>query len=220
MVQTVKKPRTLSQLNDLLTDEIGWRVKEIADLKLAIRTANNVTAKSLMRACIPILYAHWEGYVKTAANAYLDYLNHLGLPLNQLAECFVALGVRRRLNDFSQAREFEKHLEIVRFFLHELDQKAPLKFPGAINTRANLNSDVFQNIAESIGVSTGRYETRYNLIDERLLGRRNGIAHGELLLLEREECRTLADEVIQLLRDFESDLFNLASTSAYRRVKT
>jgi hypothetical protein len=213
----VKKPRSISEFNDLLTDELSWRVKEIADLKLAIRTSDPIMAKSLSRACVPILYAHWEGYVKATANAYLDYLNHLGLPLCKLADCFVALGSRRKLIELSDTKDFSKQLGVVRFFLHDLNQKAPLKFPGAINTRSNLNSEVFETIASSIGLSTGQYQTRYNLIDERLLGNRNSIAHGDWVRMEKDQCRRLADDVIQLLREFNNDLYNLASTRAYRR---
>lgn len=215
----MKKPRSLSELNDLLTNEIGWRVKEIADLKLALKTSDSIIGKSLARACVPILYAHWEGYVKTIANGYLDYLNQLGIPLSDLAECFIVLGTRRKLHELSSSSEFEKQAQLITFFLHELNQKVPLQFPKAINTRSNLDSQVFEYIAVSIGMNTTAFRSRYKLIDERLVGKRNGIAHGDLVRMEKDECRSLADEVIQLLRDFERHLFNLAKTGAYRRTK-
>lgn len=213
----MKKPRSLSELNDLLTDELAWRVKEIADLKLALKTSAPVMAKSLARAAVPILYAHWEGYIKTTATGYLEYLNNLGLALAQFEDCFIALGARRRLMDLANSKDFVKHVGVVRFFLRELNRRSPLKFPGAISTRANLNSEVFEEIALSIGLNASGYRARYNLIDQSLLGNRNGIAHGDWLRLETDECRTLADDVIQLLRDFNSDIYNLASTRAYLR---
>ena len=46
--------------------------------------------------------------------------------------------------------------------------------------------------------------------------RRNGIAHGEYLDLSGEDFRTLADEVIKLLRMYKTDIENLASSDAYR----
>jgi hypothetical protein len=76
---------------------------------------------------------------------------------------------------------------------------------------------VFENIASSIGIKIQPYESRFKLMDESLLSRRNKIAHGEYLDLDADSWRDLADEVISLMRDFKTDMENAASTSAFAR---
>ena len=74
---------------------------------------------------------------------------------------------------------------------------------------------MFENIALSIGINTQPYESRFKLMDESLLSRRNKIAHGEYLNLNADAWRNLADEVISLMRDFKTDIENAASRSAF-----
>lgn len=94
--------------------------------------------------------------------------------------------------------------------------KAVLVLSNAIDTESNLSSTVFANIVQSIGIDISRYETRFNLIDESLLKRRNKIAHGEFLDVTAEEWRELADEIIMMLRHFKTDLENAASLESYK----
>ena len=61
------------------------------------------------------------------------------------------------------------------------------------------------------------YETKFNLIDESLVRRRNKVAHGDYLDLGAADFRSLADEILQMMRDYKTDLQNAASMAAYRR---
>lgn len=89
---------------------------------------------------------------------------------------------------------------------------------SAIRTESNLSSAVFENICNSVGIDHKLYETKYNLIDESLLNRRNRIAHGEYVGLTADDYRNLADEVITLLRNFKTDIENAATLGKYKRV--
>lgn len=94
--------------------------------------------------------------------------------------------------------------------------RADISLSNAINTTSNLKSAVFVDIALSLGVAIAPYDTYFKLIDESLVDRRNAIAHGEYLDLDSAAFRSLADEVIKLLRMYKADLQNLASIGAYR----
>ncbi len=96
------------------------------------------------------------------------------------------------------------------------DKRADVVLSSAIDTKSNLNSDIFENIAMSIGVPVTQYDAYYKLIDESLPARRNKIAHGEYLDLNADDFRGLSDEVIKLLRMYKTDIENLASESAFK----
>ena len=53
------------------------------------------------------------------------------------------------------------------------------------------------------------------LIDRSLLERRNNIAHGKFLDVDRDDFEKLCDEVIVLLRSYKNDLQNMVQTGYY-----
>ena len=100
-----------------------------------------------------------------------------------------------------------------------MGKQARLSLNDAVNTESNLSSQVFENIAQAIGVKTSDYELKYQLIDTALLKRRNNIAHGHgnHLDIGADEYRNLADEVIELIRSFKTDIENSAAQKSYMR---
>lgn len=103
------------------------------------------------------------------------------------------------------------------FILAEMEKTARLQLGSAINTESNLTSKVFINIATSLDINLGGYTSRFNLIDESLVRRRNKIAHGEFIDIGGAEFGDLLDEILQIMREYKTDLENAASTAAYKR---
>lgn len=213
----MNKIRTVGQLQNELDREFAWRLKEIADLKSAVRQQAKISEKTLVRAGVALLYAHWEGFVKTSAEAYLNYVDSQGAKLDELTDCFVALGFKRKLGQLDRSGRVAIGMAAASFFRTAMDQRADLRTKTAIDSKSNLNSEVFREIARTVGLDTVGYEKRFNLIDESLLARRNRIAHGEYLDIEADAWRNLADDVISLLRQFKTDIENAASMAQFRR---
>jgi MAE_28990/MAE_18760-like HEPN len=213
----VTKIHNLNQLQTILDKEFSWRLKEIANIKVAIGQQSSLSEKTLVRAGITLLYAHWEGFVKSAAQAYLEFVNTQGHRYEDLTDCFVALGVKKRLRELVDAKKSVRHIAAVDFLRTAMGGRAELRARSAIDTQSNLSSAVFENIAATIGIQTAAYEPRFHLIDESLLARRNKIAHGEYLDLNVDGWRKLADEVVFLMRQVKNDIENSASLSRYLR---
>jgi len=210
------KIRTLSKLQDHLDKEFSWRLKEIAAMKTAVRSSASMSQSTLIRAGIPLLYAHWEGFVKKSAEAYVIFVSCQGLRLNQLSSNFVTLGVKKHIQSLADSRKAKTNIEVVNFFREGLTSNSPLSLSSGINTESNLSSSVFENIAQTVGIDTTSYQTRYNFIDSSLLDRRNNIAHGEYLELDASLYLELSDELISLLRAIKTDIENLATIGSYR----
>ncbi|UDM06608.1 hypothetical protein LG409_14700 [Halomonas sp. NyZ770] len=212
----MSKIRTIDQLQTILDGEFSWRLKEIANLKIVVRSSDKLSRNTAVRAAIPLLYGHWEGFIKNASTHYLDYVNGQSLTYRELKSCFVVFGVKRRINDLVSSKDSSVSIATLDFLRDELDERAKLKIESAIRTEFNLSSKVFANIAKSIGIDTQGYESRYHLIDESLLNRRNHIAHGEYLDVDSEGFRELADEILYLLRSYKTDIENAVSLEEYK----
>lgn len=208
--------RTLSQLQDTLDAEMGWRVKEIGAFNFASR-ANGPERKFYIRAGIALMYAHWEGFVKRASEHYLNFVDHQGHTYRELKSCFAVFGLKGKLELLTASRKAFSNIEAFDFIFAELGERARMSLSSAINTESNLTSRVFTNIANSLDIDISAYETKFNLIDESLVNRRNKVAHGEYLDLGGREFGELVAEVLAIMRGYKTNLENAASLQGYKR---
>ncbi|EIU7180497.1 MAE_28990/MAE_18760 family HEPN-like nuclease [Pseudomonas aeruginosa] len=208
--------RTLDQLQDALDLEMGWRVKEIAAFRVASK-GDGPERKFFIRAGVALVYAHWEGFIKASSEQYLNFVHHRGLTYRELKSCFAVFGLKGKLQMLSDSRKSGPNIKAFDFIISELGEPAHMQMSSAINTESNLTSKVFANIAISLDLDIERYSTKFNLIDESLVGRRNKVAHGEYMDIGGREFGELVDEVLQLMRDYKTDLLNSASTEGYKR---
>jgi len=211
------KIRSLTELQDKLDSEMAWRIKEISSMKASVTTGTSQSRATLIRAGIALSYAHWEGFVKNTSEAYLAYLNSMKVPYCELEDCFVALGLRAEISKANQKSDAAAAIQVVDFIRNEGDRRSSFMLKHAIDTKSNLNSEVFGAIARALNLSVGTYESKYHFIDESLLGRRNKVAHGEYLDIDAEDWKEIADEVLKLLRLFKNDIENGATLKSYKK---
>jgi hypothetical protein len=80
----MSKPFSTADLSDQMDRDITWRVKELSDMKDAIRRADSTTRQMLLRAFITLMYAHWEGHVRFCATKYFQYIALRKKPYTEL----------------------------------------------------------------------------------------------------------------------------------------
>jgi MAE_28990/MAE_18760-like HEPN len=202
------KVRTVTAMQELLDTDFAWRLKEVHDLRLAARSAVGAQQRAFMRAGVALLYAHWEGFVKAAADNYVNFLSCQSITYRKLRPCLIALGLRSALQQLSETKRNAASVAALTFVMDSLDKPAKLPMKDAVHAESNLSSDIFENIAGSIGLDTVRYQPRYHLIDESLVKRRNQIAHGQFLDIEISAFEDLVTEVLTLIRWVKDDLEN------------
>jgi MAE_28990/MAE_18760-like HEPN len=213
----MKALRTRDEFIESLDHEFSWRLKEIADIKSVIQSTELTMQRTFLRAGVPILYAHWEGFVKTASESLLKFLNGQRLNHRQLKSCYIVSAAKKMLHDMEESGNPGDHIVIVDFFMDKMDSRAKLSIEGSIKTHSNLTSTNFERIAKSLGIAIDNYETKYPFINESLVERRNKIAHGEQLDIDAKIFNELVDEVVGLLRLYKNDLQNIVIQNSYRR---
>lgn len=208
--------RTEEHLQDALARDLIWRKKEISVLRSLLARATPDRLPTLLRASVALVYAHWEGFIKTASLSYLEFLHFRRLKFSELAPNFVALSARSILRRGSAANTFAAHLEVTRFFLSRLSEQSRIPYRDGVTTGSNLSSVVMRDIVATLGFDFSPYESKSNLIDERLLRERNTIAHGEYLIVDQAAVDELVDEVLAMLEIFRTQIENAVALSSYR----
>lgn len=212
---------TVENLDDTLSDAIVWRKKELATIKslvLSGRKTSNNSPNCLIRSGIAMLYAHWEGFVKESSTAYLEFVSRKQLNYEDLASNFIAFAMKNKLNEATQTNKTMVHNEVAEFFLSGLHQRCQISFDdGAVNTESNLSSVVLKNIIYMLGLDYSGFESKEKLIDEKLLKRRNHIAHGKYLTVSETEFLEIYDEVVAMMELLRTQISNSASLEMYKR---
>jgi len=197
---------------------MSWRSKEIYELTSAVKRAEGRNANVHVRCGIALLYAHWEGFIKDTANSYVNYLSYRADASSSLIPSLVALSLRAKFSEASASSRSKVVVPMVRYLIESLDSPVDLPRSRGISTESNLSSAVFENIAGWIGLDTEGYSARYPIIDDVLLPSRNGIAHGEHLVVSKERYLSLVEEVTFLMRMFKTDVENSVAQKSFLRV--
>lgn len=210
----MKQLKTANHLLEHLDQDMAWRIKELHQFKKAVEDASGKNIDAHIRAGVTMLYAHWEGFVKGAANSYVNYLSYRTIRNDELKPCFVALSMRSKVASSSVTKS-DAAVQAITYFLDEMNKPARFPRSEAISAESNLSSTVFLNIVGWIGIDSSAYSTRFPLIDSTLLESRNRIAHGEYISITAERYATLVTEILEMMRWFKTDIENAVVSNSF-----
>jgi len=213
----MRKPYTEDDFSQFIFADRTWRIKEISDLKTAIRRSDKILERVLLRALVTISYAHWEGHVRYSARLYLTHIAIRKLPLSELNVQFLKNTFLPRLTALSTNKA---NLTARCELLEDILAASPLKFSRVnddlVNTKSNLNSEVLRDICQVCGLAFADFEDHIGFIDTILLKRRNAIAHGEDAFIDKSDLDQISNTTISLMRLFGDGLDNIVQLKSYK----
>jgi hypothetical protein len=213
----MSRPFTESDFSTQINEDRTWRLKEISDLKDAIKRADERLQRVLLRSLVTICYAHWEGYIRFASRRYLDYVSLRKFKYAELNPQFLRNYFLPRLAALSVSKaSISDRCDLINDILAGGERRFSHYKEDLINTGSNLNSEVFADICLVCGIGTP-FLDKTAFVDIVLLKRRNQIAHGENTFVELEDVDTLSDETIALMRSFGDLLENRVVLQEYKR---
>ncbi len=112
-------------------------------------------------------------------------------------------------------RNFKSALSIVDGSALSLGKICKIDSDKYIDTESNLSSTVLKEITLKIGIDYSFYELKENLIDERFLGFRNAISHGEHRTIDEKDFIELFEIITSLIEYFKNQVLNSAVQKSY-----
>jgi len=213
------KIRSTYELVTYLDNALSWRKHELTTIFLNLDNCRREHLKAtLARSAVPILYAHWEGFTKDAAVAYLEFVSRQKLRYCDLNTNFVATSCRSTIKEVAVSRQTHLYTQLVDFFIFNQTERA--RFPGesVVDTESNLSSPVLKNILFTLGIPFDNYwQGKILLIDGSLLYLRNRIAHGEREEVSTATYRELHGFVVDALDYLKRTIEVFALNQLYRR---
>lgn len=213
MLMKIKK---LEKLQDLLDQDMAWRKKELIDIKLLIHSTKNPV---LCRVGIALLSAHFEGFIKQAANYYVVHVASQNIKISDLHTNFAAIHSGKLFDQCAASDKITVYQKAIDDFLSNY---ASLNFQvrysrehPIIKTEGNPSSTVVKNIFDSIGLDFSPYETKTNYIDADLLSNRHSVVHGERVYIEISDFDSTFDTITEIMEQFSDQVMTAAINKSY-----
>lgn len=213
----MSKAYSESEFSAQITADRNWRIREISDLKSAIKRGDDNMRKVLLRALVAICYAHWEGYVKFSARKYMEHIALRKFPYSTLDRQFLRNYFLPRLAALSISKiSVTERCALLDDVLDCSERRFSHVNDDLVNTKANLNFDVFTDICQVCGLSVDLLRDSATFIDIILLKRRNSIAHGEDTMIAFDDLDEITEKTIGLMRTFGNELENRVVLQTYK----
>jgi hypothetical protein len=204
------------QLEQALDLELAWRLREMSAVKNLIDTAGSVPMKNAaLRASIPALYSHWEGFIKRSSELYIHHVFSQRLSVRDVSAPIAGYfleGAFTGAGGYSRSFDAARAIE---FYLSNQSKKLRSRGNVKVATGSNLRFEVLQRITRELSIPDFMSIVDEALINVRLCDKRNFIAHGQSVPVTYEEFESCRLEVSDLMRSYKNRLDTAASNLEY-----
>ena len=198
------KVRSREECLNAIQADSAWRKKEMSILKGRLSDREGHDWDVLLRSATVMVYAHWEGFIKTACELYLSYINELitrrGITLSRHFSDLLMWKMFRQKGEHLFVRNPVPFLEMRSQWPCADHEQIPI---DVVDTEANLSSKVLKRLMVTVGIDYSVFQTKEKLIDERLLKIRNCIAHGDRVTVDRQEYEVIEGDIRALIDQFQ-----------------
>lgn len=214
------KIKNVNQLLDKINDDRIWRIREIDALtkQCELKSISPHAREALKKAFLTMLYAHWEGFVKSSADKYLEFVAMQGLKLGSIKNSFLSIYLKKKFPSSFDSKKNSSFLVICDELFNNTDSVISIEHKNVISTNSNLNFDTLEEICRCLGLDIDKFTLKKNFINNVLVGRRNKIAHGNHERIEEDELAELKETVISMIDLFKTEVENAAILKLYVRV--
>jgi hypothetical protein len=218
-------------LRTVLEGDLSWRRVEVKDLRnLIAGDAVDRVKASYKRAIIVMLYAHLEGFVRSALEEYAKSINDAAIKVDEAkkqlsAACLSDSFKRYRTSEGgdptdlsgAKARQVMRDAELIESILQVRDLTISLDVEKVCSTDSNLTPVVLRRNLAMLALDDLVFQRFVSTLDG-LLKRRNAIAHGEnVKVREDDDLSGLERDVFDLCETLMRAIYEAVRDESYKR---
>lgn len=208
------------------------REAEVRTLQnLVAKAEDDATQEALRRSLVLVTYAHLEGYCKVAMDTYATTVNALKVPCSEATSTLVAATLHRAflaLRDLNSKHPlFPKHTGDAALHMTWREQQfaeqfsvvmsIPVEIPDTVfDTQGNLRPEVLMRNMYRLGLNYTAVDSERERI-HKLLGKRNEIAHGEMVVAEAKDVEGFIEAAFRIMKFVQNEIFEALSKESYRK---
>jgi len=201
-----------------IIDDISWRMAELNQIQIASEKLSDDENKVILKSAIPLIYAHWEGFMVSSIKSVFDFLNRSELESYSLCDNLLTTAYEQNLTSIVDSGGFSKrrtHLKTIKSLLAK-----KVKFEQKINTKSNLKFEVLEEICEKLNIAVLKLQ-EYKPILNRLVDIRNSIAHGEnsFIFENYNSIQEYVELLEKLMIAFAQEVKEFLENEKYKRRK-
>lgn len=192
-----------------------WRILEFENIKLICDSlGKDELIQIILKYTIPMIYAHWEGYVVTSLRKVNKYLNALRYTSNEFNINLLTLSYERNLKALEKSLAYKSKLSNLDIIINKLT--VDVSFEEKIDVKSNLKYKVLEDLCFKFNLNIDNFKEYENKL-ERLMRIRNGIAHGETAYKfnKFEEIKEYIDLLLSLMNQFNSEINTFLTKEKY-----
>jgi hypothetical protein len=205
-----------AEFTESLAEMVDNRRLEITQAKRVVSylSGNSPLENTACLMAIPILYAHWEGFVKEAIQLYIEYVEAQGLPPARANPVLFTFMMRKKIRSLLSQQTIERMTDFSKWILKNAE--SPVTFDDKkVDTKSNLSFESLKEICSSIDIDVGSIQGHKKKIDA-LVHQGNNVAHtGRSQKVSVDEIGERADLVLSLITSFEAILAQCVHDESY-----
>lgn len=223
---------SIADLRSEMEAELSERVSEVRALLELSAGQDERIARTLRRATVVMLYAHYEGFAKFCFAIYIRFLGQHQLECNDVVAELIATSwspifsglsqpsknkyFKRLMPDDTRLHSFCRQVE----FIERVNEagKIPVRITeDAVDLESNLSSSVFRKNLYILGLDRTFVDTFESHI-AKLVRWRHNIAHGgDRYEVSEEKLKELYEAVSELMDAFMVHLTSAMKSEIFRR---
>jgi hypothetical protein len=148
----------------------------------------------------------------------LNFISTQPLKYEELSPNIIVLTKKNDFRNLWQTKHYSDCINLVTE-LKNISGQADLNTKDIIDTQSNLNSRVLKEIICILGLNYSFFETKEKLINERLVDKRNQIAHGQYLEIDDSDFSFLLNAVQEMISEFKVQIIEAAKNKSFLLMK-
>ena len=189
-----------------IAEAVDLRREEITRIKRVVGEVANTTLESTAAImALPMLYAHWEGFVKESVEMYIEYIDKQALAPSEAHPVMFSFSIKKKIRALLVSGSVERIAEFADWMISNVTR--PLFFEEkSVETGSNLSYENLCSLCETLRIDVALLEGERKKIN-KLVHRRNNIAHtGRPLKVNEGTVDEDAKLALRLIETFESIL--------------